>query len=260
MLKMVKRKTKRNARRPKAHGSFKIHREPHVHLRADASSRDVGASIGLRHEHWKPFLFAIARDAGTIFASWNIDWQRVFQGTTPADRQVYLRLIGDDGVERKRVAVEPMTAVHYVTISALAECSRVEIGYFQPIDTWNSVAISNKIEIPPQGMADIGDVDLAMIPFHLSFDQLTKLIGAPKNAPLARVISQFQKRIIIEQPDHAAPADAQIVRKLNYSRADIAGAHRDFQKINTEKLARRTRAILQSIASSPVRGFEGNSG
>jgi hypothetical protein len=55
----------------------------------------------------------------------------------PADRQVHLRLIGEDGVIETRVAVEPMSAMHYLTVSGLHDSCRVEIGYFQPFDTWH---------------------------------------------------------------------------------------------------------------------------
>jgi hypothetical protein len=255
---MAKRKVKRNARTLKARGGFKICREPIVPLSTHAPSPATD-SIGLPHVYGRPVLFAIARDAATIFASWNIDWQRVFQKAKPANRQVYLRIIGDDGLERKRVPIEPMAAVHYVTMSRLRDCSRVEIGYFQPIDTWHSVAISNKIEIPPQGKTEVADIDLATIPFHLSFQELLDFFGPANAAPLAKVVSQFQKRAIrSDQPNDSA--EAQILRKLGMSLAQIAAAQRDFQKSDTEKLVRRTGALLQFTRTSPWRGFEGNFG
>ena len=89
--------------------------------------------MGLTHVHGQPFLFAIARDARTIFASWNIDWRFVFETAMPADRQVHLRVIGGDGVIERTVAVQPMTAMHYVTISGLHKSYRVEIGLFSVI-------------------------------------------------------------------------------------------------------------------------------
>src|SRR5881394_2630170 len=110
---------------------------------------DAGDRMGLTRVHGQPFLFAIARDARTIFASWNIDWRSVFENAMPADRQVHLRVIGD-GIKETRVAVEPMSAMQYLTISSLHDSYRVEIGYFQPFDTWHSVAMSQEVEIPPQ--------------------------------------------------------------------------------------------------------------
>jgi hypothetical protein len=112
--------------------------------------------------------------------------------------------------------------------------------------------------MPPQGSAEIADVDLATIPFHLSFEQLANLFGAADGTPLARLVSEFQKGALSGDQPNESP-ETQILRKLDVSLAQIAAAHRDFQKSDTEKLARRTRALLQLTATSPSRGFEGNS-
>jgi hypothetical protein len=258
---MAKRKTKRNAGRSLARRGFKIRQGPMVHLAEDASQPDVHDRMGPTRVCGQPFLFAIARDARTIFATWNINWRSVFEKAMPADRQVHLRVIGGDGVIETRVAVEPMSAMHYVTISGLHNSYRVEIGYFQPFDTWHSVATSGEVEMPPQGSAELADVDLATIPFHLSFQQLANLFLAANDTPVARLVSEFQKRVLTcDKPDGATPSDTQILRSLNLSLPAIATAARDLRKIDPEKLARRARAMLRFAATSPVRGFEANSG
>src|SRR5215213_7829261 len=136
---MVKRKIKRNGGRSLAHRGFKIRRGPMVHLTEDAPLPEVKDRIGPKRVCEKPFLFAIARDARTIFVSWNINWRSVFEKAMPADRQVHLRVIGGKNIIEATVAVEPMSAMHYVTVSGLYNSNRVEIGYFQPFDTWHSV-------------------------------------------------------------------------------------------------------------------------
>ncbi len=205
----------------------------------------------------QPFLFAIARDARTIFVSWNVNWRSVFEKTMPADRQVHLRVIGGEGVIETRVTVEPMSAMHCVTISGLHSSYFVEIGYFQPLDTWHSVATSCEVEMPPHGSVELADVDLATIPFHLSFQQLANLFGAANDTSVARLVSEFQKRVLTcDKPDEATPSDTQILRSLNLSLPAIATAERNFRKINTEKLARRARRMLRFAATSPARGFE----
>jgi len=256
---MAKRKAKRNAGRSKPRSSFKICREPVAHPSAHAPS-DPANCISLPDVLARPFLFAIARDAHTIFVTWNIDWRSAFKKGMPADRQVHLRLIGQRGVEQ-RVAVEPMVVMHSLTISRLRDSYRVEIGYFQPADTWNCVAISEEVKLPPQGSAEIADVDLATIPFHLSFQQLLGLFGTPNGTPLAKVVSEFQKRALDSlRPNELSLAEKRILRKLDLSLPKIAEAQSDFQRTDTEKLARRTRALLQFAATSPSRGFEANAG
>jgi hypothetical protein len=242
---MVKRKTKRNAGRLDTRRGFKILKAPMVRLAEDGPLPDVHDRMDPTGMRGQPFLFAIARDACTIFASWNINWRSVFEKAMPADRQVHLRVIGGDGVIETRVAVEPMSAMHYVTTSGLHNSYRVEIGYFQPFDTWHSVATSGEVEMPPQGSVELADVDLATIPFHLSFQQLANLFGAANDTSVARLVSEFQKRVVAcHKPNEATRSERQILRNLNLSLPAIAAAERDFKKIETEKLARRARAML----------------
>jgi hypothetical protein len=255
---MAKTKTKRNAGRSPARRGFKIRKDPMVHLAENGPLPDADDRMGLTRVHGQPSLFAIARDARTIFATWNIDWRSVFEKAMPADRQVHLRVIGRDGVIETRVAVEPMSAMHYLTISGSHNSYRVEIGYFQPFDTWHSVATSDEVEMPLHGSVELADVDLATIPFHLSFQQLANLFGTPNDTSVGRLISEFQKRVLSsDQPNEATQYDTQILRKLNLSLSEIAAAERDFKKIDTEKLARR---MLRFAATSPARGFEANPG
>jgi hypothetical protein len=257
---MAKRETKRNTRTLQARHGFKVCKYPIVHLGEHEPPPDVHDRMGLTRSHAQPFLFAIGRDARTIFASWNIDWRSVFETAMPADRQVHLRVIGGDGVVETRVAVEPMSAMHYLTISGLHGSYSVEIGYFHPFDTWHSVATSGEVEMPPQGSVELADVDLATIPFHLSFQQLANLFGAANGTSVARVVSEFQKRVLSGKPNEATTSETQILRTLNLSLSEIAAGERDFRKIDPEKLARRARGMLRFAKTSPARGFEANSG
>ena len=231
-----------------------------VHLAEDRPLPDAGDRMGPARVHGQPFLFAIACDARTIFTSWSIDWRSVFEKAIPADRQVHLQVIGGAGVIETRIAVEPMSAMHYVTISALHGSYRVEIGYFHPFDIWHSVAMSDEVEMPPHRSVELADVDLATIPFHLSFQRLANLFGAANDATVARLVSEFQKRVLSGKPNEATQFDTQILRHLNLPLPEIAAAERDFRKIDSEKLARRARGMLRFAAASPARGFEANAG
>jgi len=154
-----------------------------------------------------------------------------------------------------------MSAMHYLTISGLHASYRVEIGYFQPSDTWHSVATSDEVEMPPQGSVELADVDLATIPFHLSFQQLANLFGAANGTSVARVVSEFQKRLLSsDKPNEATRSETQILHNLNLSLPEIAAAERDFRKIDLEKLVRRARAMVRFAATSPARGFQANPG
>ena len=257
---MTKRKTKRNAGRSRGRHGFKICKSPTVHLAGHGLLPDVDR-VGVTPANGQPFLFAIARDTRTIFVSWNIDWRSVFEKAMPADRQVHLRVIRADGVVEARVVVEPMSAMHYLTTSGLQNSYRVEIGYFQPFDTWRSVATSGEVEMPSQGSVELADADLATIPFHISFQHLANLFGTANNTSLARVVSEFQKRVLnSHEPNEATRLERRILSSLNLSLDEVAAAERDFTKIDNKKLARHARAMFQVGATSPVRGFQAHFG
>jgi hypothetical protein len=241
---MAKRETKRNGGTSFARRGFKIRERPPVHLGEETPLPDVADPVGATRIGGQPVLFAIARDARTIFASWNINWHSVFEDTMPADRKVHLRLIGGENVIETTVVVEPMSATHYVTTSGLHESYRAEIGFFQPIDTWHSVATSGEVKMPPHRMVELADVDLATVPFHLRFQELANFFRAGNDAPVAKLLSEFQKRVTREQPNEVLSSDTQILDSLNLSLPEIAGAQRNFRNIDTEKLARRARAML----------------
>ena len=215
-----------------------------VHLTEDPSP-DVHDLVTPTRLRGQPFLFAIARDPRTIFVNWNIDWRSAFEKAMPADRQVHLRVIGGEDVVETTVSVEPMSAMHYVTISGLHNSYHVEIGYFQSFDTWHSVATSCEVEMPRQGSVELAGAVLATIPFHLSFQQLANIFGTTSDTSVARLVSEFQKRVLSSnKPNEIEPSDTQILRRLNLSLSEIAGAQRDFKNIDTAKLARRALAMV----------------
>ena len=257
---MAERKTKRNARRPKRRGDFRVCSEPIARVAGNIRSPDASGVVDLPRSYGRPVLFAIARDAHTVFVSWNIDWRSIFQKGMPADRQVYLRVIGDDGSEQKRLAVEPMLGLHCLTTAGLDDPYRIEIGYYQPGDAWHSVAISNEIKRPLEGSPEIDEDDVVTIPLHLSFQQLANLFETANDTPLANVVSRFQNCALNTRPNELSPAARQILRKLNLSLPAMAAARRGFEKSDTTKLVRRRRALLQLVGTSPSRGFERNIG
>src|SRR5437762_11817583 len=114
---MAKRKAKRNVGISKLHGCFKICREPVVHFGAAVQSSDAADSASMPRICEEHMIFAIARDEGTIFARWDIDWPPVFNKAPPVRRQVHRRLVTGGGLGMVRVAVEPTRGWLHVTMS-----------------------------------------------------------------------------------------------------------------------------------------------
>jgi hypothetical protein len=216
--------------------------------------KDIG---GLPRVHGAPLLFAIARDPRTIFTYWSIDWPAVFAKTVPVDRQVHLRVYRADGIEEESVAVEPMAGNCSIAVSRTGGSYHIEIGYYQPADVWNSIATSDEVTMPPDSFADYRDVDLATIPFHLSFQRLLDVFGAAKSGALAETISQFQKRAVSdEKRKHLSAEEREILRAMDLSLSEIAAARRNFiDTTGSETLRKRMEALLGFGPTSPSRRF-----
>jgi len=217
--------------------------------------------VGLPRVHGAPILFAIARDPGTIFTYWSIDWPAVFAKTVPVDRQAHLRVYRADGVEEESVAVEPMSGNCSIAVLRPSRSYHVEIGFYQPADVWNSIATSKEVTMPRDSFAGYGDVDLATIPFHLSFQRLLDLFGVSKGEALAEIISRLQKRAVTDdERDLLSPEEWETVRAMNMSLEEIQRARATFNaSANAAALRRRAEEILGFGSSSPAPGFGASS-
>jgi hypothetical protein len=254
---MTKRKAKRNAGTLKVPGRFKICREPVVRLEAAVQSFDAADSVSLPRICEEPIVFAIARDEHTIFVSWDIDWPSVFDNAMPVDRQVHLRLVTGDGLEQARVAVEPMLGTFYVSVSQQRAMYRVELGYYAPDRGWKSVAISDAVAMPADASSENMQIDLATVPFHISFQKLVDRLGLTNGDSLVTALSRLEDRIVAfaERDVDLAPADREILRGLDMSIEDLRSGRVSFAKRPNElRLRKRSEAILGFGGTSPTSG------
>jgi hypothetical protein len=247
-----------NQREPKSKfaSGFRVSSEP-VLRSNNEQEKEFGEGVGLPQVHGAPSLFAIARAPRTIFTYWSIDWPAVFAKTVPVDRQAHIRVYRADGVEEESVAVEPMAGNCSIAVSRPDGAYQVEIGYYQPADVWNSIATSNEVTMPRDSFVDYGDVNLATIPLHLSFQRLLDLFRASKGYALAETISRFQKRALRNEERKQLTADErEILRAMDLSLSEIAAARRSFiDTAGSETLRKRTETLLSFGPASPSRGF-----
>jgi hypothetical protein len=222
---------------------------------------DLAEVIELPRVYGAPLLFAIARDPHTVFAYWIIDWSSIFENTAPVDRQVHLRAYRNDGAEETSEAIEPMAGNCYLTVSEPREKYRLEIGFYQPEGVWNSVTKSDPVTMPPESVAQSVDVDVATIPFHLSFQRLIDTFRASNGNALSEIVSRLQKRAVSdEERAMLSPEEWEILRAMNLSVDEIDLARREFLKRgNGAALRRRAEALLGFGANSSARGFGGSS-
>jgi hypothetical protein len=239
----------------KVRQTFHISKKPVVPLAEDQESRDLSDGLEPTRFHGPPGLLAIARDPWTIFAYWYVDWPTIFKNVAPVDRQVHLGVHSADGLQDKEAAVEPMAGMHYLTMSQRHRACRIEIGYYQPADVWNSVATSNAIVMSSAEVSENEQVDLATIPFHLSFQQLVDLFGVNDEA-VAAVISRFQTRAVSSAGyEKLSSEERKILQRTGVVLSATADARHTFNQIDSEKVKRDAETLLKSGATSPSRGF-----
>jgi len=234
---------------------FVLSSEPVV---PEQSAQDLSAvrdyeNLGeLPRSYGGAFLFAIARDPHTVFVYWDIEWPAVFGDTPPVDRKVHLRVLWHDGIEESTTAAEPMAGSHLLSVTHARSSYRVEIGYYAPENVWNSVAISAAVITPPDDVAENGPVDVATIPFHLSFQRIVDTFRGSKydGDALAEILGRLQHHA--DSSDATLPEnERELLRALE---SDTQGPQRARLRNAPDVFAARERveSILGFGASSPM--------
>jgi hypothetical protein len=220
-----------------------------------AAVRDYENLGELPRSYGGAFLFAIARDPHTIFVHWDIDWATTFGDTPPVDRKVHLRVLWHEGIEESTAAAEPLAGSHLLSVAHARSSYRVEIGYYAPEKVWNSVAISAAVITPPDEFAENGPVDVATIPFHLSFQRIIDTFRGSKydGDALAEILGRLQHHA--DSSDAALPeTERDLLRTLESGMAETHVTERDRLRNAADVFATRERleSILGFGASSPM--------
>jgi hypothetical protein len=210
-------------------------------------SRDYENLGELPRSYGRPVLFGIARDPHTLFVYWEIDWQGAFGSKPPADRKVHLRVMSNDGSEETKVTVEPFAGNHCVAVSQARSTYRIELGYHEPVDVWNSVATSDAIATPPDDVSENAAIDVATIPFHLSFQRMVDTFRASKydGDALVEIVSRLQERADTPGDEDLTETDRELLRAIDWSLSETNVAQRSSLRKLGDSFATRQR--IESI-------------
>ncbi|MEN3369840.1 MAG: uncharacterized protein V7609_1983 [Verrucomicrobiota bacterium] len=239
--------------------TFVLSHRPLVTTQERASS--AGASCDyenlgeLPRSYGQPLLVAIARDPHTLFVYWDLDWPAIFGDRPPADRKIHLRVQSSDGTEETRATVEPFAGSHCIAVSSARASYQVELGYHEPAGIWNSVATSDPVLTPPDDVADSGPIDVATVPFHLSFQRIVDAFRGSQydGDALAEILGRLQEKA--DDPDAAlAESEHEILRALDLSLSETDTHHRSRLRNAGDAFATRQRveSILGFGATSPM--------
>jgi Domain of unknown function (DUF4912) len=169
-------------------GNFKISDVPLASSSLRASEADEASE--LPQHSGKPLLLAIARNPRTLFLCWSVDWPAQFGSEIPADRRAHVKLTSRDSEQME--AVEPLRGNWTVSDLEPGGTYAVEIGYYAPANHWTLV-VSDEVTMPLRGATnDETPVDVATVPFHLSFQRLVDLFGSNDN--LIQRLADFEER------------------------------------------------------------------
>ena len=218
-----------------------------------AASRDFENLGELPRSYGGAFLFAIARDPHTLFAYWDIDWAEVFGDNPPADRKVHLRILWHEGIEESTAAVEQWRAPSHfmkharsLTASRSVITLRMMFGFCRD----SSAVITPPDELPKW------TIDVATIPFHLSFQRIVDAFRGSKydGDALAEIVGRLQHHA--DHSDATLPQnERELLRTLESGLSGTGAAQRSRLRNAQDVFATRQRieSILGFGATSPPR-------
>jgi len=200
-----------------------------------------------------PLLFSIPRDPRTLFNYWNVDWSEIFSKGEPPDRQVYLRVSRSDGTEESEAVVEPMLGSYYAGVAQARGTYQTELGFYDAAGGWSAVATAEPVTMPPDSVSENSELDLATVPFHLSFQRLIDLFRASNGNAIGAILARLQRRAVTEEErDLLTPEEWEVFRAMDVSVSDLDAARQPFLK-DDERMRRKTEAVLGFGATSPGR-------
>src|SRR4029079_4042941 len=106
----------------------------------------------------------------------------------------YLRLKRRDGSDEVEESVEPMLGTHFLMVAQPKGAYQVDLGFYDPADVWNSIAVSDVVTMPADTSSANTEIDVATVPFHLSFQRMIDLFRAENGDAVASILSQLQDR------------------------------------------------------------------
>jgi hypothetical protein len=240
----------------KTAGAYRISEGPVTSSSLRRGTKDLAGDHALPTHYGTPLLLAIARDPRTLFVCWSVDWTVAFGNGLPADRRAHVRL-RSNGTE-KTVGVEPTIGSCAIGELEPGETYSVELGYYAPADLWNVIAAGNEVMMPFESESPDNAIDVATIPFHLSFQRMLNVLRESNDGDLVQTLARIQERAA--QSLELGPEEQEMLRALDLSVDDLRD-HAAYQASLTrsEKIRDRSEKLFGFGGASPSKGSGGSS-
>ena len=132
-------------------------------------------------------VYLVAYDPRQLFAYWDLDWAAAGGGAYA------LHVCRADGQVEAQVSISSDEAGRYLAAQQPGGTYYVELGRYGRDGSWQPLAFSGRVTMPPAGLSGETEPKFATLPFHLSFQRLLELIqgamghGENLTAALARL-------------------------------------------------------------------------
>ena len=139
-------------------------------------------------------VYAIARDPGSLFVYWDVNWPRLFASAGLSSRAVHLRVYRGDGRVDSTRQINPFRGHCYVEVAMPDTVYSCELGCFQ--DTkWKGLVRSGRTVTPRAGLSEDLSAIFATLPLHLSFERLLDIFNETEaeRGTLALSVAELQK-------------------------------------------------------------------
>jgi hypothetical protein len=185
-----------------------------------------------------------------------VNWPAVFTNGLPPDRRAHVRLYSRG--TSKTIGVEPTLGNCTLQDLDPGETYAIELGYYAPAHSWHAIAIGNEVMMPLESEPPGEDVEVATIPFHLTFERMLNLVGNDSPGELAQTLARIQERAA--KSEDLTAQENEVLRALHVSADDLRkqAAYRE-SLTKSDKIRDRREAFSETIGASPRQGFGGSS-
>jgi hypothetical protein len=155
-----------------------------------------------------PVLILLPRNSKQLFAFWDVDWTAAIDGSDGGERTIEVRVFHRDATEAGRSAVEATRGSCAIDVPVPGAQYYGAIGYLDSTGRWREVARSIPVATPADFVSPQDDAQFATIPFHLSFQRLSKLFRkvATEGEPLVGTVARLQREQANEDPSTSSEA------------------------------------------------------
>lgn len=170
----------------------------------------------LTQESSDDLLYVVARDPGSLFLYWDLNWTRLFARAGISSRQVHLRIYRGDGSIESTQQINPFRGHCFAEVSGAGTDYHGELGSFDHTE-WKPLVRSITAATPEANMSEEFSTEFATLPAHLSFQRMLDAFGATTDldrATLARSVAKLQETAQVLKAE-AAPGDwSQLVTEI----------------------------------------------